>query len=215
MYLSCIIVTKNSSIAVRTLHNLLNLNLACMQNNVQIELNFIHDNPFEKAKLIMKKIKTSDRLLFIEYGVSLDIESVKRCLMPLEQGYNCLVFPTVTRGINWDMFKKKVKADSKEPINQLGLNFDTQVSKKINGDNYIVTETNPKVWVVDSKSTLKKLKNNKKGEQLSLPAQMNEMFEKFKNKNVKIQAYVAANVIITYQHECFSNILESAGVHKD
>ena len=106
MYLSCIIVTKNSSIAVRTLHNILNLNAACMQNNVQIELNFVHDNPFEKAKLIMKKIKTSDRLLFIEYGVSLDIESVKRCWMPFEQGYNCLVFPTVTRGIDWDMFKK-------------------------------------------------------------------------------------------------------------
>jgi hypothetical protein len=214
MNLCVFIITKNTSIAVRTLHNLLNLNMACMQNNIQIELNFVSDNPFEYMQSLMKKLKTSDRILFIDYAVSLDIESIKKVVSPFEPSFSCMVFPGVTQGIDWDMFKNKVMSDTKEPLHQAGLNFDTQVSKQIKGDIYRVTKTNPKAWAIDSKQIIKKLKG-KKGEPFKLPAQIHELFEKFLDKGVNVCAFTDAQITITYQHECLSNILNSAGIIKD
>lgn len=215
MFISIIVVTRNTSIAVRTLHNLLNLNnLGVGQKNVQIEINFVKDDPFEKSKAIMKKMKSSDRILFIDYGVSLDIESIKKIFEPFQQGCNCLVFPCVTEGIDWDMFKKKVENDVNEPSTQMGLNFDTEVSSKINGDIYKVTKTNPRAWILDSKQVWRTLKG-KKNEAVKIPAQSHEMFEKFFEKGVKMCAFIDAKVSVTYQHECLSNILQAAGVNKD
>lgn len=214
MKLCVFVVTKNASIAVRTMHNLLNLNMACMQNNIQIELNFVSENPFEYMQLLMKKLKTSDRILFIDYAVSLDVESIRKSISPFEPSYSCMVFPGVIQGIDWDMFKTKVLASTKEPLNQAGLNFDTHVSKQINGDIYRVTKTNPRAWVIDSKHIIKKLKG-KKGETFKLPAQINELFEKFIDKGINVCAFIDAKITITYQHECLSNILHSAGIVKD
>lgn len=216
MYINIIIETKNSSISVRTLHNLLNINnIAVIQNNVQIELTFVNDNPFEKTKTLMKKMKTSDRILCIDYGISMDPESVKKIFEPFPQGYNCLVFPCVEEGVDWDMFKNKVKNNVKEPTHQMGLNFDTKVSRKISDDLYKVSETNPKVWLIDSKQVLKKLKGKNKNETLKIPAQTSEIFEKFNEKGINVFAFVDAKICKTYQHECFSNILEAAGVNKE
>jgi hypothetical protein len=216
MYINIIIVTKNASIAVRTLHNILNINgIAIQQQNVQIELSFVSDDPFEKTKLIMKKLKTCDRLLFLEYGISMDMESIKKIFEPLYQGYNCLVFPCVTPGINWDNFKRKIQTDVKEPSPQMGLEFDTQVSQKLKDDYYKVVKTNPRVWMIDSKSVFRTLKPKKGNDPIKLPAQNHEIFEKFLEKGVKIYAFVDAKIIITYQHECLSNILESSGINKD
>lgn len=214
MNLCVFVVTKNASIAVRTLHNLLNLNMACMQNNIQIELNFVSDNPFEYMNSLMKKLKTSNRILFIDYAVSLDYESVKKAISPFEPTFSCMVFPGVTKGIDWDMFKNKVMSDTTESLHQAGLNFDTQVSKQINGDIYRVTKTNPKAWALDSKQVIKKMKG-KKGEPFKMPAQIHELFEKLTDKGVNICAFIDAKLTITYQHECLSNILNSAGIVKD
>ena len=105
-------------------------------------------------------------------------------------------------------------SDCTEPLSQAGLNFDTQVSQRIREDNYKVTKTIPRAWVVESKNIIKTLKE-KKGATLKLPAQTHELFEKFLAKGVKTYAFVGAQLSITYQHECLSNILQSAGIVKD
>lgn len=215
MKLSIIIVTRNSSIAVRTLHNLLNLNgIAFLNENNSIELSYVNDNPFEKSTLLTNKIKTSDRLLFIEYGVSMDIESIKEVFKPMENNADCIVFPCVNPGINWEMFKDKITNSSKEPSNQMGLEFDTDVTTKISENYYKVTTTNPKCWLFNSKSITKHLKE-KKGEGLKLPIQTEDLFKKILSRSNKVYAYVAANTHVTYQHECLSNILSAAGINKD
>jgi hypothetical protein len=215
MLICLLIVTRNASAAVKTLHNILNINTICLQNNVQIEINFVNDDPFEKTKTIMKKLKTSDRLVFIDYGVSMDIETTKRVIQPFETGWHGVVFPAVCEGVDWDMFKDKLKNKCEEPIEQIGLNFDTDVEGKMFGeDNYKVKRTIPKCWILSSKAVCKVMKGPK-GSGLSIPAQPSEMFEKFLSKGLKLYAYTGARLNITYQHECLGNILNMTGVTKD
>jgi hypothetical protein len=215
MKLTIIIVTKNSSVAVRTLHNLLNINgIAFITENTTVEITYVKDDPFEKAATLTRKIKTSDRVLFIEYGVSMDLNSIKEVFKPLENNADCIVFPCVKPGINWDMFKTKVMSDSKESLNQMGLDFDTEVSTKISEKYYKVTNTVPKCWLFNSKSVVKCMKE-KKGEGLKFPPKTEELFAKLIDRSNKVYAFVDANIHITYQHECLSNILNSAGINKD
>ena len=211
MKISVIIVTRNKSVAVKTLHCLLRLNMYAIQNNVQVELTFVRDDPFEKTSLIMKKLKDSDRILFIDYSVCIDDTSLSLTMKPLEHGQHCMVFPTVTEGIDWTMFKKKVRDGIDEPIEQMGLHFDTEVGKKLYDDIYSVTNTTPRCWFMDCKPIVKAIRE-KKGEGIKLPAKISELFEKFLTKGVKVCAYTEANVVVTYPHECLGNILNAAGV---
>ena len=41
---------------------------------------------------------------------------------------------------------------------------------------------------------------------------MKVMFTKFKEAGIKIHAYTASKLIMTYSHECVSNLLNAAGV---
>ena len=41
---------------------------------------------------------------------------------------------------------------------------------------------------------------------------MKTMFTKFKEAGIKIHAYTASKLVMTYSHECVSNILNAAGV---
>jgi len=215
MYICLISITRNESASVKTLHNLLNINTMCMKNNVQIEINFCKDDPFEKIKMILKKIKFFDRIVFIEYGLGLDIPSVHRIIQPIENGWGGVIFPVVKEGVDWGMFTNKVKNKSTEPLKQMGLNFDTEVSTKISGeDNYKVVKTNPKCWMITSKIILKTMKGPK-GSGISLPAQTDELFSKFLSKGIKLYAFVGAEITTTFQHECLGNILNMAHVHKE
>jgi len=185
-----------------------------MENSIQQDISFVKDTPFEKRDLILKKLKSdSDKILFIDYSIQVDEKSISKIFANSEGKYNCLVFPCVKEGINWEQFKKNVKEKTSEPIQQCGLEFDTTVGLKITDDIYKVTHTNPKCWVLDAKNTLKSLKSGKKnGEQLTLPVKTDEMFEKFKQKQVKIAAFVDANIQCVFSHECLGNIMNAAGV---
>ena len=211
MRLVILIATRNKSIAVKTLHTLFNTNVFCLQKKLETEICFVNDDPFEKMETIVKKMKTCDRLVMIDYSVNIDPESIPKLLDPLEKGYHCVVLPCVKEGINWEQFKKKVREDSKEPISQMGLEFDTEVDKKIGEDLYSVKSTCPKAWAIDTKPVMKALKD-KKGEGIKLPSKTSEIFEKFKRVGVKIYTYTAARLTVTYTHECLGNILETAGV---
>jgi hypothetical protein len=212
MQLTTVIVTRNVSVSVKTLHTLLKLNIICLQKNIANELVFIRDDPFEKNDIINKKLKHCDRLLFIDYSVFVDELSLIKLVDPFFKNQDILVLPCVTEGINWDLFKKKVTTGSQEPKSQMGLNFDTDVSKKLDTDLYTVTKTCPKVFSLDSKSVIRAFKETKKQAAAKIPVKTDEMFEKFAQRGLNIYAYTNANLVVTYPHECLGNILESAGV---
>jgi hypothetical protein len=41
---------------------------------------------------------------------------------------------------------------------------------------------------------------------------MENMFSKFIENGVKIRAYVASKLVVSYSHECISNILNASGI---
>jgi len=197
-------VTRNKAITVTGLHMLLQMSGRCYQKqDHQINIHFVED-----TRSLHKLIKTADRILWVNYGFCLDTESFDNVF---DSKNEVLVFPSVKEGINWDRFKKEVKRDSKEPIHQLGMEFDTELDKKISEGFWTVTKTNPSVFVIDCKSVDKKLRT-KKGEGIKLPRDVDLIFEKFKENGVKVVASTKANVLVHYAHECLGNILEANGV---
>jgi hypothetical protein len=109
------------------------------------------------------------------------------------------------------MFKQKVQSGSKEPVEQMGLHFDTTVTNRISDDIYSVNETSAKSWVMMNKNVTKNLRDKKNGA-FKIHPRMKTMFTKFKEAGIKIHAYTASKLVMTYSHECVSNILNAAGV---
>ena len=211
MKIATILVTRAKSCHVKTLHTILRFNLKCMQRgNTENEVVFVDDEPFEKAEIIYKYLKTHERIFFIDFGIQVDDVSLDK-VFDKHENIGCLVFPGVTEGIDWDMFKEKVKNGVNEPVEQLGLHFDTSVTNKISENIYMVKETSAKSWVMMNKNITKNLKDKKNGA-FKIHPRMSTMFKKLQEGGVKIHAYTAAKLTMTYSHECISNILNAAGV---
>ena len=206
MKICTVVTTRSKSCSVKTLHTILKLNILCIQNNVQNEILYVNDDPFDKVDTIQKYLPGCDRLFFIDFGISVDEESVKQ-IFANHEGVGVLVFPGVKEGIDWGLFKHRVQEGSSEPVSQMGLNFDTEVGKKISKDIYSVTSTQAKSWVMFSKNVMKNAKDKKGNFNLNV-----RIFEKLKEQGVKIYAFTAAKLIMTYSHECVSNILNAAGI---
>jgi len=211
MKFSTILVTRSKSCHVKTLHNILRFNIMCLnKGGVENEVSFVNDDPYDKCEMIQSKMKTHDRILFIDFGVQMDDSSLEKCFDNYE-GLGCLVFPGVKEGVDWNLFKSKVKQGSNEPIQQMGLHFDTEVLNKISPDIYNVKNTSSKCWMIMSKNVYKHIKDRKYGVCKVFP-RMEVMFKKFQESGVKIHAYTKAKLIMTYSHECVSNILGASGV---
>ena len=211
MKIATILVTRAKSCHVKTLHTILRFNLKCMQRgNTENEVVFVDDEPFEKAEIIYKYLKTHERIFFIDFGIQVDDVSLDK-VFDKHENIGCLVFPGVTEGIDWGMFKEKVKNNVNEPVEQIGLHFDTSVTNKISENIYMVKETSAKSWVMMNKNITKNLKDKKNGAFKIYP-RMSTMFKKLQEGGVKIHAYTAAKLTMTYSHECVSNILNAAGV---
>lgn len=206
MKICTIVVTRSKSCHVKTLHVILRLNVACIQKGFDNEITYVNDDPYEKAELIQKYAKTHDRIFFVDFGVGADDQTLAQ-VMDKHEGIGCLVFPGVVEGVDWGMFKNKVRSDSSEPVQQMGLHFDTEVGKKISDNMYTVTSTQARCWIMNTKNVIRQIKD-KKGNWKIYP----KMFEKFKEQGVKICAFTAAKLTMTYTHECISNILNAAGV---
>jgi len=206
MKICTVVTTRSKSCSVKTLHTILKLNIHCLQNNVQNEIVYVNDDPFEKIEMIQKCLSKCDRLFFIDFGIGVDDASVKQ-IFESHEGLGVLIFPGVKEGIDWGLFKHKVREGSSEPVSQMGLNFDTQVGKKISTDIYSVTSTEAKSWVMFSKNVMKNAKDKKGNFNLHV-----KMFDKLKEQGVKIYAFTASKLTMTYPHECISNILGAAGV---
>lgn len=211
MKIATILVTRAKSCHVKTLHTILRFNLKCMQRgNTENEVVFVDDEPFEKAEIIYKYLKTHERIFFIDFGIQVDDDSLDK-VFDKHENIGCLVFPGVTEGIDWGMFKEKVKNNVNEPVEQIGLHFDTSVTNKISENIYMVKETSAKSWVMMNKNITKNLKDKKNGA-FKIHPRMSTMFKKLQEGGVKIHAYTAAKLTMTYSHECISNILNAAGV---
>lgn len=162
--------------------------------------------------MLKKKMKSADRILWVEYGVSVDKESLVHSLIKYE-GFDGLVFPVVKEGIDWDLFKKKCQEKCQEPSHQMGLAFDTEVSKKIinkEKDFYEVEKTDPFCWVLDCKRVWKKLQDKKN--KFVYPPSTKEFFEKCLAKKVKLVAAAGAKTYNHYTHECVGNIMNIPGL---
>ena len=210
MKLATVIVTRSKSCHVKTLHTILKLNIKCIETRSEQKIFFVNDDPYEKAEMIESCLKDYDRLLFIDFGIQMDDASIAQVIEKMD-GLGVLVFPGVKEGIDWEMFKEKIKNGSDEAIAQMGLFFDTDVSKKITDDMYSVKTTEAKCWVANSKNLIKTIRDKNSGK-FKISPRMGSMFEKFKQHGVKINAYVAAKLTMTYTHECICNILHTAGV---
>lgn len=205
MKLATILVTRSKSCHVKTLHTVLRINIKCMQKSIDNEITYVDDEPFQKADIVQKYIKTHDRIIFIDFGISMDDATIAQCFEPHDH-VGCLVFPGVKEGVDWELFKSKVKSESTEPIEQMGLNFDTEIGMKISNDIYRVKSTEAKAWMMNTKNVIKTLK---KSGSVKIYA---KMFEKFLEQDVRIYAFTASKLTMTYTHECVSNILNAAGV---
>ena len=207
MKLNTIIVIRSKSCHVKTLHTMLRLNILCLERGVRHEISYVNDDTHSKNEIIKNKMKDCDKLFFIEFGIHVDNDS----LLKIFENYECLVFPAAKEGINWDMFKNKVLTDSNEPVEQMGLDFDTEIDQKVSESIYKVVKTDPKSWVIKGPNMYKTLKN-KKAPGITLPLKFSDMFTKLKENGMKIHAYTGAKLTVTYPHECISNIIEAAGV---
>jgi hypothetical protein len=206
MKLATIIVTRSKSCHVKTLHTILKLNINCIQKNISNEIVYVNDDSLEKIEIIQQCVKSHDRVFFVDFGIHVDDNSIDKVLDNMD-GCGVLVFPGVKEGIDWGLFKSKVKDGSGEPVQQMGLHFDTTVGNKISNNIYNVTSTEAKCWVINTKNILKNIKDKKGNWKINV-----KMFEKFKEQGVKIYAFTAAKLTMTYPHECISNILNAAGV---
>lgn len=195
------VVVRNRSIAVSTLHMLLNISSRCFRDGHKIYIHFIED-----LNSITKLIKTQEKLLFVGYGCSLDQESFDTFFTT---NHDCLVYPCVTDVVNWDLFKKRLATD--EPLHQKALTFDTEVDTKISDGFWKVKKTVPSVFLIDCKSVDKKLRT-RKGEGIKIPHDVESLFTKFKEQEVKCVAYTKANILVHKHYECVGNIMECATV---
>ena len=207
MKLVTIVVTRSKSCHVKTLHTILRLNIKCIQNAVDHQILYVNDDPFEKVDTVEQCMKKYDRILFIDFGIGVDDTSLNK-ILEINQNAGLVVFPGVKEGVNWDMFKEKVRTESKEPVTQMGLEFDTVLGKKTSPQFYNVVSTGAKVWVMMPETIIKQIKHKKKGTWKLHP----NMLENLMEQGVKIYAFSASKLIQTYPHECVSNILNAASV---
>lgn len=178
----------------------------CIQNNINNQISYVDDDPYAKAAIIDKYMKTHDKIFFIDFGIGADDETIKE-VFKNHEGIGCLVFPAVSEGIDWGLFAAKVNDDSSEPNTQKGLHFDTKVDKKISENIYSVINTDAKCWLMYTKNMNKKMKEKRVTFKVSP-----KMFDKFREQGIKIHAFTASKLTVTYTHECVSNILNAAGV---
>lgn len=197
--LNLCLVTRNKALSVTSLHSAMNIHMVCMSKGIQLEIHFVTDK-----SCLYKQMKMCDRLIWIDYGTSIDNETIQRMIEDFPDGYKVLIAPCVLEGIDWNAFKKKTLEGSTEPIHQRGLKFDTEY-KDVNKPvvDFVSSVTDGRVFAIDTKHVLKKLRD---------VDSHYKSLEHLKKIGVKIGVLRSCSVICHYVHESIGNILESSGV---
>ena len=211
--LHVVLTTKNKSVYVKTLHTLLGIESICAQVGLPMEITFINEDTHNKIETLKKITKNSDRVVWFDYGISIDRNSIPEIVRKFD-GIDCLVFPCVKEGVDWDMFTTKCKQNSAEPANQMALTFDVDVSNKVlnkESDFYEVTKTHsPACWCMDTKRVIKKLKDKKR--EFTFPRDIQTFFDKCISSNIKMAASVRTRTFNHFTHECVGNIMNMSGL---
>lgn len=201
------VVTRNRSISATTLHTLMNINMLGIMKSVHVDIHFVED-----MSGLPKLIKSGERIVWLDYGTNIDQDNTNIIFQPFEKDVRVLVCPAVKEGIDWELFRKKTLAGSKEPASQRALAFDTEVGKKIIDGVYDVKKTSARVWIMDTKHIDKKLRGEKI--QVKLDTSSYEaMFDQLIRMNVRVAAATKVQVICHFIHKCSGNILETPGVN--
>lgn len=198
MHINVCLLTKNKAISVTTLHTAMNMNMICMSNpNLNLEVSFVQDK-----QSALKNMKKCDRLIFFDYGTSVDNDTLKTFISDFPDGYKVLIAPCVLEGVDWNQFKKKTLEGSSEPAYQRGLKFDTTTlpTNKPIGD-FVSSTTDGRVFAIDTKPVLKKIRDDGF-----------KSFEHLKNSGVKIGVLRTSTVTCHYVYESIGNIIESLGI---
>jgi hypothetical protein len=186
----------NDAIYTTTLHTVLNFGMFCKAYNTQYDVQIspaLSPNP--------KLLKTCDRLVWLDYGVSIDVNTVQKMFAPFPENVKVLVVPTVLPNINWETFRIKTQMGSSEPVSQRGLSFDVQVieSREICKGVSEYKSGEGRIIAFESKGVLKKI-----GSSIQL--------NKLKDDGIKIGVLNEDIALCHYTYECKGNILESSGI---
>jgi len=212
-----IVVDVNHQIAVRTLSVLIGLTTQLTKQGVPWEVVYSSNDPEEKRAYFMNGLKKYDTIVFMDYGSSFDLRPLLET--PWQKVCSMLIIPSLKKTLDWKRFKETCTMDIQEPLTQRALQFDTQVNenKPIPGPGtplYPVTNSDARVFLVDSKIVLRKLKD-KKGNIIQVPLKSTEWVRFLKERSVQVAAAVDIPCTNTIAHKCVSGLGKSNGLRID
>ena len=212
-----IVVDVNHQIAVRTLSVLIGLTSQLTKQGVSWEVNYSSNDSEDKRAWLIQSLKKYDTLVFFDHGTSFDLRPL--LATPWQQACSMLIVPSFKKMIDWNRFKETCTLEIEEPLEQRALQFDTQVneSKPISGPGtqlYPVTNSDARVFLLDCKQVLRKLKD-KKGNFIQVPLKSTEWVRFFKERGVQVAAAVDIPCTNTIAHKCVSGLGKSNGLRID
>ena len=212
-----VVVDVNHQIAVRTLSVLISLTAQLTRQGVPWEINYSSNDSEEKRVYFMNGLKKYDTMIFLDYGTSFDIRPLLET--PWQKVCSMMIIPSLKKTLDWERFKETCTKDLQEPLTQRALAFDTQVNEKkpIPGPGtalYSVTNSDAKVFFVDCKIVLRKLKD-KKGNIIQVPLKSTEWVRFLKERSVQVAAAVDIPCTNTIAHKCVSGLGKSSALRID
>ena len=212
-----IVVDVNHQIAVRTLSVLIGLTSQLTKQGVPWEVNYSSNDSEDKRAWLIQSLKKYDTLVFFDHGTSFDLRPLLST--PWQQACSMLIVPSFKKMIDWNRFKETCTLEIEEPLEQRALIFDTEVNEKkpIPGPGtqlYPVTNSDARVFLLDCKQVLRKLKD-KKGNFIQVPLKSTEWVRFFKERGVQIAAAVDIPCTNTIAHKCVSGLGKSNGFRLD
>ena len=212
-----VVVDVNHQIAVRTLSVLIGLTSQLTKQGVPWEVNYSSNDSEDKRAWFINGLKKYDTLIFLDHGTSFDPRPLLST--PWQKACSMLIMPSLKKTIDWKRFKETCTLEIEEPLGQRALQFDTEVNEKkpISGPGtqlYLVTNSDARVFLLDCKQVLRKLKD-KKGNFIQVPLKSTEWVRFLKERSVQIAAAVDIPCTNTIAHKCVSGLGKSNGLRID
>ena len=212
-----VVVDVNHQIAVRTLSVLIGLTSQLTKQWVPWEVNYSSNDSEDKRAWFINGLKKYDTLIFLDHGTSFDPRPLLST--PWQKACSMLIMPSLKKTLDWKRFKETCTLEIEEPLGQRALQFDTEVNEKkpISGPGtqlYPVTNSDARVFLLDCKQVLRKLKD-KKGNFIQVPLKSTEWVRFLKERGVQVAAAVDIPCTNTIAHKCVSGLGKSNGLRID
>lgn len=207
MLFRVILVSRNRSIYARTLHTVLAIQAIARQSGITLDLTFVNDNEVDKLGVLKKSLKGCDRVIWIDYGMSISRETAQAFFVKTVTAVDGAVLPAPLKDhVDWDTFRNEIEKNTTEPVHQIALKFDTEVGTKdiIPGIMHDVKATSPQLWYLDSKKATRKINKNAEGARI--------LGDVFKKAKLQFGAIIFSDVHTHFTHECTGNIMNMSGL---